>query len=251
MFSRTLSSILAGVVAWIGVACDRLPGKPAPRVDPPSLDTSVGFAGFYASRCAGCHGAGGTHGPARPLCDGEYLASIPEDALFQIVRNGIAGTRMPGFGGSTVTGVSDEHIRAFIIGMKRSWMNPPGLKSVVPWGGGSSDASIERGATLFESRCAFCHPSAGGQALLAVSPQGGDVRDPFYVRLVSDQHLRTSIIFGRRDLGMPAAIDPYQGAGGERVAEALTTEDVDALVAYLATFRQASTLSPPGNGPTR
>ncbi len=241
--------LLLACLACLSVSCDRLPGKPAPPAATPGLDVSTGFRAFYAERCAGCHGDEGRYGPARPLNAGIYLASIPEDALFTIVRDGIPGTRMPGFGGSSVTGVSDEQIRAFILGMKRTWANPTGLQSIVPWQAGLSEASAEHGATLFASRCEFCHPRAGNQTQVAGAQQGavprlgGDVRDPFYARLVSDQHLRTSIIFGRDDLHMPSVRGPFFTANGERVVEELSVGEVDALVAYLASFRQASTLS--------
>ena len=56
----------------------------------------------------------------------------------------------------------------------------------------------ERGKDVYAAACAGCHGPGGGGG-----PKGGPVTDPSYLSLVSDQYLRTTVIAGRTDLGMP------------------------------------------------
>ena len=58
----------------------------------------------------------------------------------------------------------------------------------------------------------------------------GPVTDPSYLALVSNQNLRTSIIVGRRDFGMPDW--RFLNLG-----HALTDQDIADVVAYLASLR--------------
>ena len=58
----------------------------------------------------------------------------------------------------------------------------------------------------------------------------GPVSDPSFLALVSNQGLRTSIIVGRPDLGMPDW--RFLNLG-----RALSDQDIDDLVAYLASLR--------------
>ena len=65
--------------------------------------------------------------------------------------------------------------------------------------------------------------------------QVGPVTDPAYLSLVSNQMLRTSIIVGRSDLGMPN----YKVLNRGRP---LNSQDVTDLVSYVASFRPANTV---------
>ena len=58
----------------------------------------------------------------------------------------------------------------------------------------------------------------------------GSVTEPAYLSLVSDQMLRTSILVGRPDLGMP----DYRHL---KLGKALTDSDVSDLVAFLSSKR--------------
>ncbi len=230
------------------VACDQLPGKPAIRVAPPTLDTAAGFAGFYSDKCAGCHGADGTQGPARPLRDAAYLAAVPDDAMLRMLRDGVAGTRMPGFGGTRITAVDDAALSAFLKGMQSAWGNASATAPTnIAWAHHPGKANPEHGRELFDARCVACHPRT--QPLASSATLAGSVTDPFYLRLVSDQHLRTSIVFGRTDLSsapanMPSAAGPFRDGNGARVDGALSSSDVDDLVAYLSDLRSAPLHAP-------
>ena len=60
----------------------------------------------------------------------------------------------------------------------------------------------------------------------------GAVTDPSYLTLSSNQNLRTSIIVGRLDLGMPN----YRALNA---GHPLNDQDVSDLVAYLVSLRPA------------
>ena len=250
---RTMMRVNTAVALTIALAslaaCDQLPGKPALRVAPPTLDTAAGFAGFYSENCAGCHGADGTQGPARPMRDAVYLAAVPDDAMFNMLRNGIEGTRMPGFGGNRITAVDDAALTAFVKGMRTAWGNASATAPTnIAWAPQPGKADAEHGRELFDARCVSCHPRT--QPVGSSATVSGSVTDPFYLRLVSDQHLRTSIVFGRNDLNsapanMPSAAGPFQDGNGQRVDGALSSSDVDDLVAYLSGLRSSPLYAPP------
>src|SRR5262249_20684787 len=71
---RALAAIFALTILAIGASCPPPPGKPMEkdRWAPPSQVTD--FRQLYGQNCAGCHGADGKLGGARPLNDPLYLA---------------------------------------------------------------------------------------------------------------------------------------------------------------------------------
>src|SRR5262249_4490225 len=93
-----LAAVMAGVSALTVGGCDALPGRPnvAKREVVPTEVTA--FDVLYGQNCAGCHGADGRLGAARPLNDPVYLALVPADRLRTIIRAGVTGTAMPAFG---------------------------------------------------------------------------------------------------------------------------------------------------------
>lgn len=247
--SRASIGLLAASMSLVG--CNELPGKPPPNPAPViPANTRAGFEAIYAERCAGCHGNDGVLGAARPMRDADYLQSVSKDILFSVTRNGVAGTRMPAMGGDTVDPIPDDVLHQFIDGMVDTWgaASPDEARPSrgIAWAHvpGTGDAS--RGATIFEAKCAYCHPAAMKASTAVDLDRPGTVKDPlvvgsvvdpFYLRLVSDQHLRSSVVFGRADLGMPGAAGPFRGPDGQEVVEPIDSDAVADLVAYLASFR--------------
>ena len=229
------------VVGALG--CDRLPGKPKPRETAAALDTPAGFAGFYAEKCAGCHGVDGTHGPARPMRDAAYLAAVPAEAMLSILRDGIAGTRMPGFGGNRVGATDDAALAQFIKGMNNAWASSAHGAPTIKWSQPVGTGDLAHGRQLFDERCLGCHARTIAAGATLAPGSGGSVTDVFYLRLVSDQHLRTSILFGRADTGMPGAAGPFRAADGTVVAGTLSETDIADLVSYLAELRGGKLLN--------
>jgi mono/diheme cytochrome c family protein len=81
-------------------------------------------------------------------------------------------------------------------------------------------------SALYSQHCAGCHGADG-----TGGAQGGSVVDASYLALVSDQALRTAVIAGRTDLGMP---DWRQDVPGQ----ALTPQEIADVVAWLISQRR-------------
>jgi mono/diheme cytochrome c family protein len=217
--------VIALVATAAAAGCDRVPGRPRPE-DRPVLPSQVrAFDQLYGPNCAGCHGADGRLGAARPLNDPLYLALVDDAALRQIVALGVSGTAMPGFaqrGGGFFT---DEQVDALIREMRWRWGRPEQFKTTgLPgYRGGGGEAA--RGRDVYGVFCASCHGTDGRG-----TPKGGSVVDRAYLSLVSDQALRTTVIAGRPDLGMPdyRSIVPGRSMSPQEIAD---------VVAWLASGR--------------
>ncbi len=212
---------LAAAAAALLAGCDgAIPLTQTPTA-PPSIDSPAGFARLWSSHCAGCHGADGQLGPARPMRDPLYLASVTDADLTRVIASGSAsGTLMPAFGRSSGGPLADEEIAAIVSGMRRAWGRSDAGASPIPYAvNARGDAA--RGRAIFDRSCASCHP-------------GGNAADPFFLQLTSDQALRSAVIFGRLDLGMPGAAGPFPG---RPPGETLSSKDVDDLVAWMAERR--------------
>ena len=95
----------------------------------------------------------------------------------------------------------------------------------LPKGSGTS----AQGAAIYVQKCAHCH-GEGGRG----GARGGSIVDPHYLALVSDQHLRTTVITGRPDLGKPDWRTDVPG-------QPMTPQDIADVVTWLAAQRQRLT----------
>lgn len=231
----TAGLAIVGAVACFGVGgCDNsalpLTWKTPPE---PGPETPEGFARLWGANCAGCHGADGAHGPARPMRDAVYLATVSDAELHRVISGGSArGTMMPAFGHGSGGSLSDEEVSAVVAGMRRAWGRPEAMASSIPYAAPATRGDPDRGKAAFERTCAACHAPEGPAIPGAIA--AGSITDPFFLQLVSDQALRSAILFGRFDLGMPGASGPYPGRDP---SERLTAQDVDDIVAWLAQRR--------------
>jgi mono/diheme cytochrome c family protein len=213
-------------------ACDAAPGRPRSDARELAPTEVMAFAPLYARNCAGCHGQTGRFGAARSLNDPVYLAAIPPERMRQLIATGIPGTAQPAFAQSAGGPLTDQQIDVLVQGIKDRWQRPdvvadfhlpPYTES--PASGGNA-GSIDRGRGVFATACARCHGEDGRG-----TPKGGSVTDPSYLALVSDQHLRTTVIAGRSDLGMP----DWRLDGA---AAPLTPQQVSDVVAWLVAQRR-------------
>lgn len=203
-------------------ACDP-PGKPKP--EPPGSMDITDFATLYGDNCAGCHGDNGRNGPGRILNDPLYLAVMPRDELQRTIENGRPGTAMPPWAMSQGGPLSPKQVNALVDGIEKNWAKPEQFAGAAlpSYAAGDEQGDAGRGKKLFLRDCFICH----GQAKI------GPVTNESYLQLSSDQLLRTSIIVGRPDLGMP----DYRNLN---LGRALSNQDIADLVAYLVSKR------PPG-----
>ena len=213
--------IVCGLSLMLGsVACDP-PGKPKPE----QLNTReiMDFRVLYNQNCQGCHGAEGKNGPGRPLNDPLYLAIVPRAELIKVVTYGRQGTGMPAWALSQGGPLTDQQVAALVDGIEKNWAKPVNFGNAMApsYSAGNATGNVDNGRKLFLRACFACHGQ--GAAI-------GPVTDPAYLALVSDQLLRTAIIQGRSDFGMP----DYRVL---KFGKPLSDQDITDLVAFLASKR--------------
>ena len=227
--TRLITAALTAALALAG--CDAAPGRPRPEARELLPTEIMAFEPLYAQNCAGCHGETGRLGPARALNDPVYLALVPPDRIRQVIAAGVPGTAQPAFAVTKGGPLTDPQIDALVRGIEDRWRRPdaPAGQEMPPYDGGRPGRqpdSVARGRLVYASSCARCHGDDGHGG-----PRGGPVADPSYLTLVSDQHLRTTVIAGRSDLGMP----DWRGDGG---TSPLTPQQVSDVVSWLVAQRR-------------
>ena len=227
--TRLITTAVALMVALAG--CDAVPGRPKPEARELVPSEVMVFETLYARNCAGCHGQTGRLGAARALNDPVYLAVVPPERLRQVIAVGVPGTAQPAFALSAGGPLTDQQIEVLVRGMEERWRRPDALAGheIPAYDGGRAgreSGNADRGRGVFARACASCHGDDGRGGSRGVA-----IVDPSYLALVSDQHLRTTVIAGRADLGMP----DWRGAGG---VEPLTPQQVSDVVAWLVAQRR-------------
>jgi len=231
---RARIMLVAIILLGLTAGCDQLPGKPTPdeRWQPATEVTD--FSQLYAQNCSGCHGADGHLGAARPLNDPLYLVLVSTDTLRTAIAQGVPGTSAPAFAQQAGGNLTDKQIDVLVEGMKSRWgkietfknvaLPPYDLHEASAMGSGPGDP--QRGAVAYQTYCAQCHGKDGSGG-----PKGGSVIDPAYLALVSDQALRTAVIVGRGDLGMP---DWRTNIAGQP----MSPQEISDVVAWLTSQRK-------------
>jgi cytochrome c oxidase cbb3-type subunit 3 len=215
--------VAAGFVLLIlggGIGCGR-------RTEQYTLPDDIGdFAVLYAQNCAGCHGNDGRRGAARPLNDPLYLALIGKERLREVIAKGVPHTAMPPFAPDFGGTITNRQIEILSQEMQTRWSHPEDFAkiSIPPYSAEPGDPG--RGGLAFETYCAGCHGSGG-----AGGKKAGSVVDPEFLALVSDQHLRTTVIAGRADQGVP---DWRSDAPGR----VMTPQEISDTVAWLSKHRE-------------
>lgn len=230
---RAAATALAACML-VNIGCG---GQPQGREEPyPEQVTN--FQELYARNCAGCHGTDGMKGPGPRLHDALYLAVADRDSLYNAVKYGRPGTPMPAFGKDLAGPLTDPQIAALVDGMLRNWAQPDKFKGVAlpvysiekaPQG----DAS--HGQLAYQRNCMMCHGFGKFKGA------AGAIADPQYLALVSDQNLRTTMIVGRMDWGMPD--------WSHRIPRrAMSDQEMSDVVAWLASQRPKYAIPPANTG---
>lgn len=185
------------------------------------------FPTLYKQNCSGCHGQNGSGGPAIDLANPQYQALVDDASLHKWISSGMPGTQMPGFARSNGGTLTDEQIGVIVSGMRATWSRPNAFSGATPPPYLQTAAgNVQRGQQTFQARCATCHANSRQQ-----------ITSPVYLALTSDQSLRTYIIAGSPDIGHP---DWRHDSADGKPATPLTAQDVDDVVAYLASLRNAA-----------
>ena len=212
MIRRIIPLVISALFIQAG-GCDWMPGKPTEADKPVIASTISGFQPLWTTHCSGCHGADGRWGPAR--------------------RDGVPGTLMPPFADANGGSMTSAQIDDVVAGMRKHWSNPAATKDMTLPPMASELGKASRGATTFATYCGSCHgeDGRGGSA--------GSVVNDSFLALASNQALRSAVICGRIDLGMPN----YAGyAGGHKHSKRadlpdLNNQQISDIVAWLASHR--------------
>ncbi len=210
-------------------ACSTPNGQPQKGSEPVAPNQVVDFGTLYAQNCAACHGAEGRGGASIALANPVYLAIVSENAVHNVVANGVRGTSMPAFAQSAGGSLTEEQINVITSGMFSRWgrkgildgTNPPSYAAKT-----TGDAA--RGEIAFGTYCASCHGSEGQGG-----SKGSAISNDSFLALVSNQGLRTIVITGRPDLRAP---DWRGNVSGKPMSD----QEITDVVAWLASRRVQS-----------
>jgi len=234
-FSSFIALALA-TVALVAVGCSRIPGRPGPGPEVVRPNEVLDFPTLYRANCAACHGENGKNGAAIPLANPAYLAVAGEENLREITAMGVSGKLMPPFAKSAGGMLTDQQINVLAHGVVQQWSRPDiFLGQNLPPYRATQTGDVARGQQVFGVFCARCHGVAGeGSTGDAKGGAGkvGSIVDGSYLALISDQSLRSIVIAGRPDEGMP---DWRADA-----SQPLTDQQITDIVAWLASKRTAN-----------
>ena len=140
--------LIAGILAIAAGVCSAQVRKPSnPLGDTPAV-AEAGRLIFNQS-CTGCHGPDGSEGGRGPALDGNRrYFRVSEAAIFDVVKNGIAGTVMP------ASGLADNDIWKVVAFIRNVRATASDL--VVP-------GNAQNGLTVFSGAggCSGCHMIRG------------------------------------------------------------------------------------------
>ena len=210
-------------------ACSTPHGQPQKGSEPLAPNQVVDFGTLYAENCAGCHGAEGRGGGSIALANPVYLAIIDENAMHNVVANGVRGTSMPAFAQSAGGLLTDRQINVITSGIFSRWgrkgildgTNPPSYAA-------KTTGDVAHGQIAFGTYCASCHGREGHGGSKASA-----INNDSFLALVSDQGLRTIVITGRPDLLAPDWRGDFPG-------KPMSDQEVTDVVAWLASRRVQS-----------
>jgi mono/diheme cytochrome c family protein len=233
--SSRYNALILAVTVFAMIGCSRMPGRPGPGPEVVRPEEVLDFPTLYRTNCAACHGEKGRNGAAISLANPVYFAVAGEENLRQITANGVPGKLMPPFAKSAGGMLTDSQINALTQGMVREWGKPDILagQNAPPYRATQTGDAV-RGQQAFGAFCARCHGAAGeGSTGDNKSGAGkvGSLVDGSYLALISDQGLRSMIIAGQPDEGMP---DWRTDA-----AQPMTDQQITDIVAWLESKRSA------------
>ena len=237
---RSTVCLLSAFLCLGAVGCDHLPGRPAPGPEVPVPSAELNIDKLYVQNCSGCHGDNRQHGAAIPLNNPAYLAWVDKAALRNVTANGYKAGLMPGFSEKAGGMLTDAQIDVVVNGMLSKWGRGNVLAGLnAPAYAATSKGDIKRGEQVYQAACLRCHGAAAERS------KRSSILNGSYLALVNEQTLRTAVVIGRPELGMP-------DWRGDIAGKPLTDSDVTDVVAWMQSFVPAEPGQPypsktPGN----
>ncbi len=172
---------------------------------PPEKPSAVRGQAIFEANCASCHGEAGDGSGlagAADFTDANFVHSKAPARFFESIRDGVAGSAMPAWGGKL-----GEMEMWDVLAYERTFSTSP--------------AQIETGQALFAENCVTCHGEAGDGSGL---PGAADFTDPAFMSAKAPQEFFASITNGVAGSAMPA----WGGTFSE--------DQIWALVDFVGTF---------------
>ena len=237
MKMRRYSLLLASLCLCLACAGCKAPGKPGPGPEVGRPEQLVAFAPLYQQNCAACHGSDGRGGASISLANPVYLAVAGVANIEGVTSKGVAGTAMPPFSKQAGGMLTDQQIQSISQGVIEAWSRPDAIaEATAPGYRSSSAGDPTQGQKAFATFCARCHGTDGAGVSSGSTTHTGSLVDPAYLALVSDQSLRSTIIAGQPEQGMPDWRSDLTGSS----ARPMTDQEITDTVAWLASHRIAT-----------
>ena len=195
---------------------------------PPAGAAAPSGEALFQEHCASCHGPEGRGGLGLPLNMDDFLRIADRDYLTATMAHGRPGRVMPSFA-HILSPAERQRIADFVKG----WQQGP--DATLPEVG---EGDPQRGAQLFQARCAECHGykgQGGEQPRAAPGHISGDrkvvppaLNNSGFLAAATDRFIKATLLRGRADTGMPTF-----GAAGR-----LSQQEMDDLVAYIRSWEE-------------
>jgi cytochrome c oxidase cbb3-type subunit 3 len=228
----------AALLLLVGLAtagCSRILNGPASAHDVVVRPTEImDFHVLYSENCSACHGAEGKNGPSVALNNPLYLAVVSDAQMVNYTTNGGPGGQMPAFGRSAGGLLTSDQINAIVKGIRQKWAKPAMFTGMtLPPYAADHPGDVAAGGQVYAQACANCHGAALRNGAVPTPGKAGSLVSADYLSLISDQGLRTVVLAGRTDLGMPDYRNDIPG-------RPLTDADITNVVAWLSAHRPPS-----------
>lgn len=228
--------LATAIFAAVAVVGCKAPGAPGPAEERP--EEVRDFHALYKQNCAACHGEQGRGGIATSMANSVYIAFAGQQQIAKAIREGGPGELMPAFGKKHGGFLTDEQVNILAYGIVQRWGQAHAAAGV-PAYTASLVGNADAGKQVFTSTCARCHQQ--GVRPDAKKHTAGSITDPDFLALISDQNLRSTIVAGKPDEGMP---------DWRAVSNApLSDQQITDVVAWLASLRKATTAKPDAHQP--
>ncbi|WP_420238116.1 cytochrome c [Telmatobacter bradus] len=223
--------VLVGVCGLALSGC-HAPGAPGAPEERP--DEVRDFAVLYRQNCAACHGEQGRGGIAVSLANPVYIAVAGKSAIAKYTAEGGPGALMPAFERKYGGFLTEEQINILAAGIVRQWGRANALGAATsPAYAATLVGDVAAGKVAFQNNCQRCHQPSGKVQVRDASGTVrvvGPVTEPEFLALISDQNLRSTILAGKPDEGMP----DWRGYGGQPLTDSQVTD----IVAWLGAQRR-------------